>query len=306
MTTSSSVGGRSAVQNYPKAVFFYIIALLIFASQDGISKHLASHYNAMTIVMIRYWAFAAFVVMLTVPKNGIKAVARSQQPWMQFGRGVLLGFQVILAAYQFAVLGLVDTHVIFASYPIIITIFSIPLLGEQVGWARRLAVLTGFIGVLVIVQPGSSLFDPMALLPLFSAALFALYNIMTRYVARTDHSDTSFFWTGIGGLLISSAIGPFFWHPPQGFDWVWMMILCVTGASGHFLMIKALEISEASSLQPFSYLQLVFAASIGVIIFGGIISLSVYIGGSIIIASGLFTIWRERIKKQQKAPLELQ
>ncbi|NBR40138.1 MAG: DMT family transporter [Alphaproteobacteria bacterium] len=85
-----------------------------------------------------------------------------------------------------------------------------------------------------------------------------------------------------------------------------MMILCVTGASGHFFMIKALEISEASSLQPFSYLQLVFAASIGVIIFGEIISLSVYIGGSIIIASGLFTIWRERIKKQQKAPLELQ
>jgi len=304
VTSVSSLSRIPAVQNYPKAVIFFIIAMLIFASQDGISKHLASHYNAATIVMIRYWAFAAFVVMLTVPKNGIKNVARSQQPWMQLARGILLGFQVILAAYQFAVLGLVDTHVLFASYPIIVTIFSIPLLGEKVGWARRLAVLTGFIGVLVIVQPGSSLFDPLALLPLFSAALFALYNIMTRYVARTDLSDTSFFWTGIGGLLISSAIGPFFWHPPQGYDWIWMMILCVTGASGHFFMIKALEIGEASSLQPFSYLQLVFTALIGVLIFDEIITLPIYFGGAIIVASGLFTIWRERIKKREKTIIQ--
>ena len=273
--------------------------MLIFASQDGVSKYLASQYNAVSVVMIRYWAFAAFVLIFVSRKKGIKETARTSQLWMQLGRGVLLGGQVIMAAYQFAVLGLVNTHVVFASYPVFVTLFSIPLLGEKVGWARGLAVLSGFLGVVVIVQPGSSVFDPMSLLPLLSAALFAMYNIMTRFVARTDSGETSFFWTGIGGVLITSLIGPFFWAPPQGMDWIWMGLLCITGAGGHYTMIKALEIAEASSLQPFSYLQLLFASIIGVAIFGEVITLPTLCGAAIIVAAGLFTIWRERLKSRR-------
>ena len=275
--------------------------MLIFASQDGISKYLAGQYNAMSIVMIRYWAFAIFVLILVSRQKSIKSAAKTNMPFLQLGRGILLGAQVILAAYQFAELGLVNTHVVFASYPVFVTLFSIPILGEKVGWARGLAVLSGFLGVLVIVQPGSSVFDPMSLLPLLSAAMFAMYNIMTRYVARSDSGETSFFWTGIGGLLISSLIGPFFWSMPQGMDWVWMLILCITGAGGHYTMIKALEIAEASSLQPFSYLQLLFASMIGVFVFGEVITVPIVVGGGIIVAAGLFTIWRERRKSQLPA-----
>ena len=286
-------------QNYPKAVVLFLTTMLIFASQDGVSKYLAGEYNAMSIVMIRYWAFAVFVIILVSRQKGIMATAKTNQPWLQLGRGVLLGGQVIMAAYQFAELGLVNTHVIFASYPVFVTLFSIPILGEKVGWARGLAVLSGFLGVIVIVQPGSSVFDPISLLPLLSAALFAMYNIMTRFVARSDSSDTSFFWTGIGGMIITSIIGPFFWDLPQGKDWIWMIILCISGACGHYTMIKALEKAEASSLQPFSYLQLLFASIIGVVIFGEVITLPIVIGGIIIVSAGLFTIWREHLKRKK-------
>lgn len=288
--------------NYTRGVVLIIMAILVFASQDGITKHLAEHYSLMTVIMIRYWAFLAFVLAISAySKGGIKQVARSGMLKMQLARGVLLAAQICLAAYMFVELGLVDSHVVFASYPLMVTLFSIPLLGEKVGWQRALAVITGFIGVIVIVQPGSGVFKLISLLPLIGAAAFALYNIMTRYVARTDNGETSFFWTGVGGFIFITMIGPFFWNPPVGFDWVWMAILCVTGAGGHYLMIKALEVAEASSLQPFTFLQLVFAGSIGVLVFDETVTINTFIGGGIIVSAGLFTIWRERMKQQQAA-----
>ena len=290
MTTSSS---------YTKGIILIILTNLVFATQDGITKHLAQQYHVFSIIMIRYWAFAAFVIILSMmSKGGIRTVASTKMPKMQLARGVLLGTQVCMAAYLFANLGLVDTHVIFASYPLMVTLFSIPLLGEKVGIWRLGAVFMGFFGVMVILQPGIAVIEPIALLPLGAAATFALYNIMTRYVARTDNGETSFFWTGIGGFLTLTLIGPFFWDPPQGQDIYWMAILCVTGALGHYLMIKALEVAEASVLQPFSFLQLVFASMIGVAIYNESLTIYTIIGAAIIVASGLFIIWRERHKQK--------
>ena len=287
---------------YAKGIVLIILANLVFSSQDGITKYLAEQYHVFSIIMIRYWAFVAFVLVLSMAsKGGIRQVARTKMPKMQLARGVLLGLQVCMAAYLFAHLGLIGTHVIFASYPLMVTLFSIPLLGEKVGKWRLGAVLCGFAGVLVILRPGIAVIDPIALLPLFAAATFALYNIMTRYVARTDSGETSFFWTGVGGFLTLTLIGPFFWDPPQGNDIYWMAILCVTGTLGHYLMIKALEVAEASMLQPFSFLQLVFASIIGVLFYQEVLSVHNVLGAMIIVASGLFIIWRER--QRQTVPI---
>ena len=284
--------------SYTKGIILIILANLVFAAQDGITKYLAEQYHVFSIIMIRYWAFAAFVIILSMmAKGGIRQVAKTKMPKMQMARGVLLGLQVCMAAYLFANLGLIDTHVIFASYPLMVTLFSIPLLGEKVGIWRLGAVLVGFLGVIVILQPGVNVIDPIALLPLGAAATFAVYNIMTRYVARADSGETSFFWTGIGGFITLTLIGPFFWDPLQGHDITWMAILCVTGTLSHYLMIKALEVAEASVLQPFSFLQLVFASTIGVIIYSETLTIHTVIGAAIIVASGLFIIWRERQKK---------
>jgi drug/metabolite transporter (DMT)-like permease len=280
-----------------KGIVLIIFTTLVFASQDGITKYLVEQYHVFSVTMIRYWAFAVFVIVVSMmQKGGIRQVARTRMLKLQLARGVILALQVCAAAYLFANLGLVNTHVIFACYPLMVTLFSIPLLGERVGIWRISAVICGFLGVIVILQPGAAVLDLTALLTLLSAAIFALYNIMTRYVARVDNGETSFFWTGVGGFLTMTVIGPFFWDPLRSEDIYWMAVLCVMGALGHYLMIKALEAAEASVLQPFTFLQLVFASLIGVMLFGETLTVHSVFGATIIVASGLFVIWRERLK----------
>ncbi len=270
----------------------------VFASQDGLSRYLAGEYNTVLIVMIRYWFFALFVVALSASrKGGIRRVAATSQPWLQITRGVLLVAEICVMVVAFVQLGLVASHAIFASYPLLIAALSGPILGEQVGWRRWVAIAIGFVGVMIILRPGFSVFAPAALIPLLSALMFAVYGLLTRYVARKDSAETSFFWTGIAGAVAITMIGPFFWEPIHGNDWWLMGTLCLTGAGGHYLLIKTYEVAEASTVQPFAYFQLVFAASIGLTVFGESIDFWIVMGAGLIIGSGLFTFWRERQRK---------
>jgi len=268
---------------------------LVFALQDGISKHLAAEYNTFMVIMIRYWFFAAFVIAIASrASGGLKQAARTDQPLMQSFRAVLLVAEICVAVYGFTLLGLVESHAVFAAYPLMIAALSGPVLGESVGWRRWVAIGFGFIGVLIILQPGFGVFQVEALVPFLSALMFALYGLLTRYVARKDSASTSFFWTGTVGSVAMTAVGIWFWQPMSGGDWIWMATLCVSGAFGHFLLIKCYEVAEASAVQPFAYLQLVFASALGVTLFDETIRWNVALGASIIVAAGLFTLWRER------------
>jgi drug/metabolite transporter (DMT)-like permease len=140
-------------------------------------------------------------------------------------------------------------------------------------------------------------FSPHALIAVGGAVLFALYNLLTRFVASKDTAATSFFWTGIGGFVIMTVIGPFFWEPMSSIDLRWMALLCVTGAAGHFLLIKAYEKAEVSTVQPFAYLQLVFASMLGVTVFGEDLPLPTTVGAGLIVMAGIFTLWREQKAK---------
>ena len=215
--------------------------------QDGISKYLAQNYDVISVVMFRYWAFAVFVFALSARQNdGFKNTFRTPQLPVQFFRGVLLVMQVCLIIWCFANIGLINTHVMFASFPLIVSALSMPLLGEKVGWQRWLAIICGFIGVIIILRPGSSVFALQSLLPFSAATAFACYHILTRYVSRRDDPMTSYFWTGIGGVIAISCIGPFFWDPMENTtDWLWMGALCILGASGHYCTIRALALAEA-------------------------------------------------------------
>ena len=152
----------------------------------------------------------------------------------------------------------------------------------------------GFVGVLVILQPGYAVFAPAAVVPLASAFMFALYGLLTRYAARKDSTATSFFWTGVSGAVVMTVIGIWYWEPMTAGDWLWMGALCITGASGHWLLIKTYEVAEASAVQPFAYLQLVFAAAIGIFLMGETLRPNVALGAAIVVGAGLFTLWRAR------------
>ena len=282
-------------QNTRLGITLMVATTLVFAMQDGISRHLASEYNVLMVVMLRYWFFAAFVIVVASRKaGGLRAAARTEQPVLQVFRGLLLAGEICVMVAAFVLLGLVESHAIFASYPLLIAALSGPILGERVGWRRWTAIGIGFVGILVILRPGFAVFSPYALVALLSATMFALYGLLTRYAARRDSSATSFFWTGTVGAAAMTSVGLWFWQPMTLPDWGWMGLLCMTGALGHWLLIRTYEVAEVSAVQPFAYLQLVFAASIGILLFGETLETNVAIGTAIVIAAGLFTLWRER------------
>ena len=282
-------------QNERLGILLMIITTIVFASQDGLSKYLATEYNVYMVVMIRYWFFAAFVISMSSRRTcGIKRVSKTKSPILQIFRSLILVAEMCITILAFTLLGLAETHAIFASYPLIIAMLSGPILGEYVGWRRWLAISVGFIGILIILNPGNGIFSPYALVPLAGAILFALYGLLTRYVGQYDNSSTSFFWTGVVGSIAMTVVGLNFWDPVSKSDWSIMLLLSASGVVGHYLLIKCYEVAEASAVQPFAYLQLIWASMIGIIIFGEQITTNVLIGACIIVGAGLFTLWRER------------
>ena len=285
--------------NIRLGILLMIATTVVFALQDGLSRHLAAEYNVFMVVMIRYWFFAAFVMTIASRKaGGLREAARTRQPVLQAFRGVLLAAEICVMVAAFTILGLVESHAVFTCYPLLVAALSGPVLGEKVGWRRWTAIGVGFVGVLIILQPGYAVFDPAAVIPLIAAAMFALYGLLTRYASRQDSTATSFFWTGTTGAVAMTAVGSWYWEPMAAPDMVWMGMLCVTGALGHFLLIKCYEVAEASAVQPFAYFQLVFAAALGILLFGETLELNVAVGAGIIVAAGVFTAWRERQKQQ--------
>jgi drug/metabolite transporter (DMT)-like permease len=284
-------------------ILLMLCTTFVFAMQDGISQHLAREYNVLMVVMVRYWFFAAFVMTVTARQAGsIRAAARTSQPLLQIGRGVLLSLEICVMVLAFVHLGLVESHAVFACYPLLIAALSGPILGEKVGWRRWAAIAVGFVGIVVILEPGWGVFDPYALIPFVSACMFALYGLLTRYASRRDAAATSFFYTGVTGGVVMTFIGLWFWEPMTPADWAWMGLLCLTGAGGHYLLIRTYEVAEVSAVQPFAYFQLVFGASLGILVFGETLQTNVAVGVAIVISAGLFTLWREARNRHRAAP----
>ena len=291
----------SSPQNTRLGIWLMVATAFVFAMQDGISRHLAETYNVTMIIMIRFWFFGLFVIWMASRKlGGLRAAIATRQKGLQIFRGALLAIEVCIMVLAFVVLGLVESHAIFAVYPLLIAALSGPILGEKVGWRRWSAIGIGFIGVLIILQPGVGVFQPSALIAFVAALMFALYGLLTRYVGRQDSAMVSFFWTGVTGAVILTPVGLWFWEPMAPADWLWMGLLCMTAAFSHYLLIRAYEVAEASAVQPFAYLQLPFASAVGIIVFNETLRANVAIGAAIVVSAGIFTLWRTRKVAQGK------
>ncbi len=288
-----------AAQNIGRGIWLMVAVTLIFAIQDGISRHLSGAYNVYMVVTIRYWFFALFTLTLAARSpGGLRAALATQQPLVQTIRALLLVLEIVIVIQAFVHLGLIETHAVFAAYPLLVAALSGPVLGETVGWRRWTAIGIGFAGILIILQPGYGVFRPEAMIPLFGALLFALYSLLTRFAAKKDPASVSFYWTGLVGALVMTPLGLIFWQPMIASDWLWMGALCLTAVTAHFLLIQAYEIAEASAIQPFAYLQLVWVSGIGIWAFGDILRPNVALGAAVVVCAGLFTLWRARAKAE--------
>ncbi len=289
-------------QNQRLGIYLMIATTIVFALQDGVSRHLGANNNVYMVVMIRFWFFALFVMAIAArSEGGLRAAVRSKRPMTQIFRGVLLVAEVCVMVIAFVKLGLIESQAVFIAYPLIVAALSGPILGEAVGWRRWAAIGVGFAGVLIILQPGLSVFSPWALLPLISAFMFALYSLLTRFVSREDSAQVSFFWTGVAGAVAITPLGLMHWQPMSLADWGWMASLCLTAALGHWLLIRAYAVAEASALQPFAYLQLVWVSVLGLLFLNETLRLNVATGAGIVAAAGLFALWRERVRAKAHA-----
>ena len=254
--------------NVSLGILLMISAIFLLSIMDGISKYLSQHYSVIAINMFRYWFFGALLIFLSyVPKEKKIRVPKTKYKYIQILRGTILAIEMCFAHYCFLKIGLIESHAIFASGPLIVAIFSLIILNEKFGWRRWSAIIFGFVGILIILRPGLKVFDPISLIAVGCAIAFSLYQVLTRYVSDEDDSDTSFFYTGVTGLIVLTLIGPFFVTKIVFLDVFFILAVCCLGAAGHYLMIKSFQNAEASLLQPFIYLHLVFVSFIGIFIF---------------------------------------
>ena len=270
-----------------------VAATIIFALQDAITKQLTLMMPVGQIIFVRFDAFALLVTAYLAYQGSLLTSVRSQTPLMQAGRVLFLIVEMSLFAYALRFLGLAEMHVVFSCFPLVITALSAPMLGESVGWRRWLAVMVGFLGTLIILKPGTGVFDPYALIPLICAVLYSFYNIYTRKVARRDSFETSLLYFGYVGLIASSIAAAITWQSIPSAAVKPLAYLCITSMAAHLMLIKALELAPAVVLQPINYLILVWAVLIGIFYFGESISASTFGGVAIVVLSGLYVVYRE-------------
>jgi drug/metabolite transporter (DMT)-like permease len=287
-------------QNTLRGIAFMLAAMIVFAVQDVLSKALVANHSAIFITMWRYWAFG-LVCLFLLWRTGFAAGLRSRQPVLQVARGVTLALEICVAILAFHLIGLAGTHAIFAFGPLLVVALSGPLLGERIGWRRWAAIGVGFLGMMLIIRPGS---QPMSFglgIAILAMVMFAAYALATRRVSRTDSAMTSFYYTGVAGAVVMTLIGPWFWSAMTPVEIAMMATLCATGMIGHYLLIRAFEAAEASAIQPYAYFQTVFSSISGVLVFGEIVPVSTILGAAIVIGAGVFAFWRERVRAKQAA-----
>lgn len=274
-----------------------LLSMLVFASQDAITKVLVQGFAPAQFIMVRYWIFVLFALGYAHLRGGIGAAVRTRHPWLQILRSVLSVGEIAIFSLALRYLGLAESHALFAVFPLLAMLLAGLVLGEFIGVRRWLAAAVGFLGTLVILRPGLGLFEVAALIPLSAALAFAIYNLITRLVSREDGFTTNMLYMAVVGCIVSTAFGVPVWQPPTPSEWGLMVVLSISGIFAHLLLIKALEYAPAGVLQPFNYSLLVFAIFIGLLVFGELPDAWTLVGAALVVAGGFYAIGTRKLIK---------
>lgn len=293
----TNMSGAKVSDNTGRGILLALVATLVFSTQDATSKFLVTSISPFQMTMMRFWAFAAFSLILVLRQGPIREAFRSRQPVAQVLRALLLLADIWMYMLALRTVHLEEVQAITLVYPLLVTLAAIPILGEKVGIFRISAVAVGFIGALVIVRPGGVPLDWGVAFALGSGACYALYIVLTRKVSATDSTTTSMFYVGAVGLVASSAVGMFFWQPLDLRSGLLVGYIMLTGVVAHGMMILALSMAPASVLQPFNYTSLPWAILLSYFLFGHLIDPWSLLGAAIIVGAGLVVMGRERMRK---------
>ena len=291
-----SSGANAALLEAPsRGILLIVASTVFFAGADALTKVLASSLPVPEIAWIRYVIFSLLTLPLLL-RNGGVGVLRSGHPGLQLLRGLATVGSTLLFTASLQLLPVADATAINFVSPILITALSIPLLGEVVGWRRWVASAVGLVGVLIIIRPGTSTFGAAALLPLCAAASWASAAVITRMMSGMDRPITTLTYTALVGTAALSLVVPIVWVVPSWGELGLGLCIGLLSTAGHWLVVLAYRHAPASTVAPFSYVQLIWAGILGLLVFRAVPDLWTVMGAGIIALSGLYTAHRERVR----------
>jgi drug/metabolite transporter (DMT)-like permease len=290
----SDSGGTAELRRRYVGIALMVGAFSAFALLDATAKYLVAYIGTGLVVFARY-AFALVFVGAWLWQQGGASLLITQHAYLQVIRGLLLVVATGMNFLAVSYLQLAQTSAIGFSNPLWVCALSPFLLGERVGPRRLAAVVVGFIGVLIIVRPGTLSFHWAMLASVVAALSTALYQIATRKVGAEDRAITSLFYASLVGAFAAAPIAPIGWVSPDGWQWVLLALCGVFGSAGHFMLAQAHRLAPAPVLAPFSYSQIILMVLLGYIVFGDVPDAMTLAGGGIVIASGLYVLYRERV-----------
>lgn len=294
MTSATGLTAAEERQIRLRGIALMCLAGVFFSGLDTAAKLLVVNYAAMQIVFVRYLGHFAMTVV-TVGPTKLPQLWRTDRPGLLVLRGVLLFVSTLLNFLALRHLALSETVSIMFAAPFLIAVLAGPMLGEWIGPRRWFAVLTGFLGVLIVTQPGLAGFQWPMLYSVAGACGYALYAIITRIVAATDGNPVQQFYASLVGWLPLLPVMPFIWVWPQDLASVGLMLATgIFGFIGHGMLISAHRHAPAAILSPFGYVQIIWMILLGYLVFGDIPGAANLIGAGIVIASGLYLLFRER------------
>jgi drug/metabolite transporter (DMT)-like permease len=291
MTTA--VAASAAPNRALLGIACMLIAASLFPVMNGLVQIMSQTYTTEQVVWARAASHLVFMLALFAPRFGVALVRTGALKWQ------IVRSSIHLASMLFFFTGvkylpLAKAASISFTAPFFVALLAWPLLGERITPARTLAVIVAFLGVLVVIRPGSEVFQWASLLMLGSAICYALYQILTRFVVRHDSAETSVVYSALVGTVVMSLAVPFAWTPIGSLtDAALLFSLGIIGGFGHYFVARAMTYAQANVVAPFGYWQLVGAVIVGYLISGYLPDLLTWVGAAIIVCAGVYIAWCE-------------
>ena len=281
-----------------KGIALILASTVFLGASDVTAKYLSATLPSIEIAWIRFLVFALIMTPAMLPGSPLFAL-RTGRPGLQLMRGAALLGSSLFFISSLRFLPIAEASATGFVSPLFVTALSIIFLGEKVGLRRWVATALGLVGVIIILRPGSGAFHPAAFFPLVSALAWACTLIMTRMLSGSERAITTMTYSSIAGVGILTALVPLVWVAPSWHDILFGIFIGLASTVGQWIVVLAFRYANASVLAPFSYTQLLWVSILGFLIFGELPDGWTVTGAAFIVASGLYTAHRERVRRSQ-------
>ncbi|MEQ8506910.1 MAG: DMT family transporter [Rhodospirillales bacterium] len=282
-----------------QGVLWMTVAMACFVTMDTMAKHLVQTHSVVQVVWGRYFFQVVILAVILAPQ--LRRLMVTANLRLQMIRSLLLLVTTALYFSGLKFVPLAEASAIMMLTPLVVTALSVPLLREKVGPRRWAGVVIGFAGAMVIIRPGGDAMQMAALLPLFAALAHGFYQVSTRFLSHSESVLTTLCYSALLGALIMSAAVPFHWTPLPPEGWLLLAAAGGFGTIGHFALIKAFTLAPAATVAPFTYTNLIWAATYGLLIFGEWPDGWTIAGATVIAGSGIYIYHREKVLKSKAA-----